>query len=133
MGRRTPSARLAMGTANGALLNPRQAPGVREMRAGGTGWAAPATRCGRTTAGHETSDTGPAGTCGGRGDRLSSGGRSQRAEPVTIMVQVLYCPAHVFDRGGALGADRQGHIWAMLAELDPALAARLRGYNDDRE
>ena len=28
---------------------------------------------------------------------------------------------------------RLARIWAMLAELDPALAARLRGYNDDRE
>ena len=28
---------------------------------------------------------------------------------------------------------RLAHIWAMLAELDPALAGRLRGYNDDRE
>ena len=25
------------------------------------------------------------------------------------------------------------HIWAMLAELDPALAGRLRGYTADRE
>ena len=25
------------------------------------------------------------------------------------------------------------HIWAMLAELDPALARRLRDYTDDRE
>jgi hypothetical protein len=28
---------------------------------------------------------------------------------------------------------RLARIWAMLAELDPALAARLRGYNADRE
>jgi len=28
---------------------------------------------------------------------------------------------------------RLAHIWAMLAELDPALAARLRGYDADRE
>jgi hypothetical protein len=28
---------------------------------------------------------------------------------------------------------RLAHIWAMLAELDPALAARLRDYDNDRE
>ena len=28
---------------------------------------------------------------------------------------------------------RLARIWAMLAELDPALAARLRGYDTDRE
>lgn len=28
---------------------------------------------------------------------------------------------------------RLAQIWAMLAELDPGLAARLRDYNTDRE
>jgi hypothetical protein len=28
---------------------------------------------------------------------------------------------------------RLAHIWAMLAELDPALARRLRDYTTDRE
>jgi hypothetical protein len=28
---------------------------------------------------------------------------------------------------------RLAHIWAMLAELDPALAVRLRDYDNDRE
>ena len=28
---------------------------------------------------------------------------------------------------------RLAHIWAMLAELDPALARRLRHYTGDRE
>ncbi len=30
-------------------------------------------------------------------------------------------------------ADRLSGIWAMVAELDPALAARLRGYCPDAE
>jgi hypothetical protein len=30
-------------------------------------------------------------------------------------------------------AGRLARIWAMLAEVDPALARRLRGYNADTE
>ena len=86
------------------------------------------------------------------------GSRSQLAEIVTIMIPLPYCLERVFD-GGPPGPDRGGHrrsgaaasegaasgagmadltaqlarIWAMLAELDTALARRLRGYSVDSE
>ena len=51
------------------------------------------------------------------------------------------CPGRAPDRGGHTGldghtdpgelAERLASLWGMIAELDPALAARLHGYGPD--
>ena len=60
-------------------------------------------------------------------------------ERLALIGEAIDEVAAAASEGAASGAGiadltvRLARIWAMLAELDPALAARLRGYDADRE